>query len=56
MGRIILSDKRRIVKQSDYNDLVINCFKKRRVWCARTGIYGYPYLNHLIELWPGGWE
>ena len=20
------------------------------------GIYGYPYLKHLIELWPGSWE
>ena len=23
---------------------------------VQEGIYGYPYLKHLIELCPGGWE
>ena len=22
----------------------------------REGIYAYPYLKHIIELWPGYWE
>ena len=22
----------------------------------REGLYGYPYLKHLIKLWPGDWE
>ena len=22
----------------------------------RKGIYGYPYLKYIIELWPGVWE
>ena len=23
---------------------------------TREGLYGYPYLKHLIRLWPGDWE
>ena len=22
---------------------------------TREGLYGYPYLNHLIQFWPGDW-
>ena len=22
---------------------------------TREGLYGYPYLKHLIQLWPDGW-
>ena len=22
---------------------------------TREGLYGYPYLNHIIQLWPGYW-
>ena len=21
----------------------------------REGLYGYPYLKHLVQLWPGDW-
>ena len=22
---------------------------------TREGLYGYPYLKHIIQLWPGDW-
>ena len=27
-----------------------------RVWGVQEGIDGYPYWNHLVELWPGNQE
>ena len=35
--------------------LIINYLRKRRVGGARERLYGYTYLNHLIQLWPGDW-
>ena len=31
-------------------------FDKEEGGGTREGLYGYPYLKHLIHLWPGDWE
>ena len=30
-------------------------FKEEEGGGDRKGLYGYPYLNHIIQLWPGDW-
>ena len=30
-------------------------FEEERDGVILEGLYGYPYLNHLINLWPGDW-
>ena len=30
-------------------------FEEEEGWGARDGLYGYPYLKHLIQLWQGDW-
>ena len=33
--------------------LIINYLKKSRVVRVLESVYGYTYLKHIIELWPG---
>ena len=39
----------------DYVGLIINYLMKRRVLGTKRGLYGYPYLEHLIKLGPVDW-
>ena len=45
--------KIRKTKQLNYVGLIISYLKTDRVGGVQEGIYGYPYLNHLIDTWPG---
>ena len=48
MWRIMLLEKSGSTNKLDYVDLIIN-------YVFEGGIYGYPYLKHLIGLWPWDW-
>ena len=32
-----------------------NFFEDKERWSVIKGIYRYPYLRHIIDLWPGDW-
>ena len=47
--------KRRTAKIFDYVGLILNYFRKRRVWGTSEGLDEYPYLKDIIQLWTGDW-
>ena len=49
-----------IDEKEDYKDIGLHgfddkLFEEEESWGNREGLYGYPYLKHLIQLWPGDW-
>ena len=49
-----------IDEKDDYKDIGLrgfDCklFEKEEGEGAIEGLYGYPYLKHLTQLWPGDW-
>ena len=49
-----------IDEKEDYKDIGIrgfdySLFEKEEGGRKREGLDGYPYLKHLIKLWPGDW-
>ena len=49
-----------ITEKEDYKDIGLHgfddkLFEEEESWGTREGLYGYPYLKHLIQLWPGDW-
>ena len=47
-------------EKEDYKDIGIRwfdykLFKEEKGGGNREGLDGYPYLTHLIQLWPGDW-
>ena len=45
--------KRRNKKLLEYVVLIINYLRNRRLGGYIEGLDVYPYLKHLIQLWPG---
>ena len=49
-----------IDEKKDYKEIGLrrfDCklFEKEEGGGKREGLDGYPYLKHLIQLWPGDW-
>ena len=49
-----------IEEKEDYKEIRLHgfdysLFEEKEGRGKREGIYGYPYLKHLIKLWPGDW-
>ena len=50
-----------IIKENEYYKAIgirgFDCkiFEEEQGGGVQKGLYRYPYLRHLIELWPGGW-
>ena len=49
-----------INEKEDYKDIGLcgfdyKLFEEEEGWGKRKGLDGYPYLKHLIKLWPGDW-
>ena len=49
-----------IDEKVDYKDIGLSgfdykFFEEEEGGGTRDGLYGYPYLKHLIQLWPGDW-
>ena len=49
-----------IDEKEDYKDIGLRgfyykLFEEEEGWGTREDFYGYPYLKHLIQFWPGDW-
>ena len=49
-----------IDEKEDYKDIGLRVFEYKLFEeedgrGTRKGLYGYPYLKHLIQQWPGDW-
>ena len=49
-----------IDEKEDYKDIEIRgfdykSFEEEEGGGTRKGLYGYPYLKHIIQFWPGNW-
>ena len=49
-----------IDEKKDYKDIKLRgfdykSFEEEEGGGTREGLDGYPYLKHLIQLWPGDW-
>ena len=49
-----------IDEKKDYKDIGLHefnykLFEEDEGGGTREGLYGYPYLKHLVQLWPGDW-
>ena len=55
LWRIILLGKIRSTKQLDYAIFDYRLFEEDEGGEVLEGIYGYSYLKHIVELWPGDW-
>ena len=48
--------KDNIIKENeDYEAIGLYLFEEEEVGGVQEGLYGYPYLNNLTQLWPGDW-
>ena len=50
-----------IEEKEDYKEIGLrgfdcSLFEGEKGGGEREGLYGFPYLKHLIKLWPGDWE
>ena len=50
-----------IDEKEDYKEIGLrgfdySLFEKKEGGGKQEGLYGSPYLKHLIKLWPGDWE
>ena len=50
-----------IEEKEDYKEIGLrgfdySLFVEKKGGGKREGLEGYPYLKHLIKLWPGDWE
>ena len=50
-----------IEKKENYKEIGLrgfdySLFKEKKGGGEREGLDGFPYLKHLIKLWPGDWE
>ena len=48
-------DKKEQYKAIGKSGFDYKLFEEEEGGGTREGLYGYTYLNHLIQLWPGDW-